>query len=148
MLLNKKDFIFYQMLYKLWLLLVYYADIFCYSAPENLLEMDIKTDRYNGLSFICIHCPVIKSFRKIVPLPPYDEIETMQKYLDYFLLLGSDLKPYKNGNGIYDTMPCLFIDYAGIDPTDTNYHLLKVLYVCDSISYNYARSKSTSNVNI
>ena len=65
----------------------------------------------------------------------------MQKYLDYFLLLDSDLKPYRNGDGLYDTMNCLYIDYSGIDPTDPDYHLLKVLYVCDSISYNYARSK-------
>ena len=125
------------MLYKLWLLLVYYADIFCYSAPKNMLEMDMETDRYNGLSFICIRCPIIK------PLVPssYNEIEIMQKYLDYFLLPDSDIKPYRNGDGIYDTMNCLFIDYSGIDPNNPDYHLLKVLYVCDSISYDYARSK-------
>ena len=41
--LSTKDFLFYQMLYKLWLLLVYYADIFCYSAPKNMLEMDMET---------------------------------------------------------------------------------------------------------
>lgn len=135
--LSTKDFLFYQMLYKLWLLLVYYADIFCYSAPKNMLEMDIETDRYNGLNFIRIRCPIIKPFNPSV----YNEIEIMQKYMDYFLLADSDSKPYRNGDGIYDTMNCLFIDYSGIDPTNPDYHLLKVLYVCDSISYNYARSK-------
>ena len=139
MLLSKRDFMFYQMLYKLWLLLVYYADIFCYSAPKNMLEMDMETDRYNGLSFICIRCPNIRPLLPTV-YKKYDEAEIMQKYLDYFLLLHSDLKPYRNGDGIYDTMNCLFIDYSGIDPTNTEYHLLKVLYVCDSISYEYARS--------
>lgn len=138
--LSTKDFLFYQMLYKLWLLLVYYADIFCYSAPKNMLEMDMETDRYNGLSFIRIRCPNIKQLLTKVN-NNYDEAEIMQKYLDYFLLLDSDLKPYRNGDGLYDTMNCLYIDYSGIDPTNPEYHLLKVLYVCDSISYNYARSK-------
>lgn len=128
------------MLYKLWQLLMYYADIFCYSAPKNLLEMDMEIDRYNGLSFIRIRCPIIKPFQSAIS-QKYDELETMQKYLDYFLLPDSTLKPYRNGDSIYDAMNCLFVDYAGIDPVNPDYHLLKVLFVCDSISYNYARSK-------
>lgn len=146
MLLSKKDFVFYQILYKLWQLLIYYADTFCYSAPKNLLEMDMEIDRYNGLSFIRIRCPIIKPFQTNI-YQKYDETEIMQKYLDYFLLPDSNLKPYKNGNSIYDTINCLFIDYTGIDPVNPDYHLLKVLFICDSISYNYARSKQ-SNITI
>lgn len=136
--LTKKEFVFYQILFVLWQLAIYYADIFCYAAPDDPLDMHAEISHINGLNFIRVYFPVVKNMRSNYTAEEQKQI--LQQYLTYCLLPESDIRPYCGGTSQYDIVEALHVDYAGLDPVSHDAMLFNIVYICDPISFEYARS--------
>ena len=136
--LSKKEFLYYKIIYVLWRLATYYADIFCYAVPEDLFGMHTQLAHINGLTFIRIYLPTSRNLHSSYSADEMKEI--LQEYLNYVLMPESGISPYCGGNSVYDIVESLYIDYAGIDPCKKEGMLFNVLYIDNKISFDYYKS--------
>lgn len=130
-LLNKTDRVYYQILYTLWQLAVYYADFMGYDPPASPLDMVAGITSISGLKEL--------SFIRI-ELPAYEEFdcnrmkEILQEYLTIILLPQSQIPLYMDGETIIEPL-YVFKTYYDHDPRHTTLSWI-MLYINNMDAYN------------
>lgn len=135
--LTKTQLVYYKILFVIWQLATYYADIFCFSAPSDPLDMNAQIINNGGVSYIKVTFPRIKPLVSSYSAEQQQDI--LQKYLNYVLLPGSDIAPYSGGDTVYDLVEALYVAYAYYQPSDTDYIMWQIMYINDPISYDMYR---------
>ncbi|MCM1119580.1 MAG: hypothetical protein NC543_09495 [bacterium] len=99
--LQKTDFVFYQILYTIWKLSAYYADLMGYDAPENPLDM--QTELVHIGKWSIIHIELAAGMEE--GAYNTDKIkEILREYITIVLLPESEIPPYSNGDEIIESL--------------------------------------------
>lgn len=139
--LTKKSLDFLHILYIIFLLMEYFADLFCIEIEDSPTNLPADILQNNGITKLTF------AFSKIIGEERKSTISEIQCILNDYLrivLLPSQklLKLYKNGTGIFDLIEPLYIDYVY---EDEMYLHIEVIYITSPLEYAYVRKQEKLN---
>ncbi len=134
--LQKNDLVFLCILHIIWQLADYYSQLVRIVVGNDPSKIPAAIVNQDGITHLYFSFPkVLNEEREYTVLHIRD---IFNEYLRAILLPQQTiLKPYRNGNGIYDVMECLYIDLIYEDEK-TLY--LDIIYVDNPIAYKYVQN--------
>lgn len=134
--LVKTDFMYLQILYSIWRLVLYYAHLFQIDVKEPTKTIADITQK-DGITHLQIQFNRIENSE--VEHTPLEMKDIFNEYLRYVLLPNQKLiPPYQNGTGIYDLIESLYIDMVYLADS---YILLDVVYIDNPLAFKYVREQ-------
>ena len=134
--LQKTDFMYLQIIYFIWRLVLYYAHLFQLDVKEPAQTIANITQK-DGITHLQIQCNRIENSE--LEHTALEMKDIFNEYLRYVLLPNQNLiKPYQNGTGIYDLIEPLYIDMVCIAES---YIILDVVYIDNPLAFKYVRDK-------
>lgn len=134
--LSKTDFMYLQILYAIWRLVMYYAHLFQIDVKEPAKTVADITQK-DGVTHLQITFSRIENSE--IEYSALEMKDIFNEYLRYVLLPNQKLiPPYQNGTGIYDLIESLYIDMVYLADS---YILLDVVYIDNPLAFKYVREQ-------
>lgn len=135
---NSKQF--HDLIYYIWQLLTYYADIFGYNAPESAHKMRVKLFRSGTLTKIRVSVEQIMEFSSTYSVEEMRLI--MNEYLE-LLLQDSPFPPFTAGKNVHEIVEPLYIT---ILVNAQGYFDMDFLWVDNLDAYRIVKQNETANL--
>ncbi|MBE5852655.1 MAG: hypothetical protein E7299_06855 [Lachnospiraceae bacterium] len=134
--LSKTDFMYLQILYAIWRLVMYYSHLFQIDVKEPAKTVADITQK-DGVTHLQITFSRIENSE--IEYSALEMKDIFNEYLRYVLLPNQKLiPPYQNGTGIYDLIESLYIDMVYLADS---YILLDVVYIDNPLAFKYVREQ-------
>ena len=137
--LKKQSQRYLTLLYVIWELLTYYANLFKMKIPTDAtkLPMKLSVDDDN-ITHLIVEVP---SSRTPDPYYDGDSMKTIfNEYLNIVLLPSQkELRPFIGGKSIYDVVDCLYVYQAHV--LTTGYTYIDIVYVDNMQAYRLVKSE-------
>lgn len=136
--LAKADQLYLIILYAIWELLTYYAELFKMEVPSNATKLPVNIIRdENDITHLLVEIPSTR-----IP-DPYYTGESMKlifnEYLNVMLLPEHpELKPFQGGNSRFDLVDCLYVYKAHV--LGNGYAHLDIIYIDNMQAFQLVRS--------
>lgn len=138
--LKENSKLFHEILYHIWELLAYYADLFGYDVPEAAHQISAKLFQDGTLTKIRVSVPRIRDFE-----PQYSVLDMRSAMNEYLTLIlqNSDLPPFAAGSNYNEITEALYIT---IVVTDNHYYDFDILYVDNMDAYRVVKDNKVENI--
>lgn len=138
--LKENSKLFHEILYHIWELLAYYADLFGYDVPEAAHQISAKLFQDGTLTKIRVSVPRIRDFE-----PQYSVLDMRSAMNEYLTLIlqHSDLPPFAAGSNYNEIVEPL---YMTILLSDGLWYNMDFLFVDNMDAYRVVKDNKAENI--